>query len=292
MPTLSFWTSAQVNQAGADEARNSSALTCFGLPGTAGINPSMSSCHFEVKLAVYDYTDVYLGINGRISDPVIANSGYDSGLWFSPNTWGFATQVNGTIVDGNGLVVDGVQYVNPQYNSSAGKVTFYKFASIDATNGSADIAPTWASGKTAYDASYNPNPNYSYGWYLWDMGAPNPPESSYPTEGYVYIGKVSDFGAGEDQNGIIYIGGTGTYAGTNYNYPAPYRITIPGWHPQATVTEYYPCAIYNSGWKSCNRTGGSCQKYTTAWGDVKCADDDSKKLCQYYQNGWIRAPLL
>jgi len=311
MPTLSYWFSTQVNQPGADESKNVSAVTCFGLPGTAGINPSMSSCHFEVKLAVYDYKDVYLGINGQISDPVIASNDYDSGLWFSPSSWVFATQVNGTTVDGNGLVVDGIQYVNPQYNASAGKVIFYKYAQIDASNGEASNAPTWASGQTAYDASLNPRTGASYGWYKWDMGCPNPTDGTYPSEGYVRIGSVSDFGAGEDSNGYVYVGGTGTYAGTNYNYPNPYRITIPGWHPQEPE-DYYPFAIRKSNaWASANRGIGEAGTYirgyiphsgdsdtpivqSTAvdgWIDVKNFEDDSYFAGSYRKSGsWARAP--
>ena len=79
---------ARVDQAGEDEGGHGA--TCFALPGTAGITPSMSSCHFDVHVAVYDDYSVYVGLNGYITDKVVPNSGYTSAMYISSSNFGFA----------------------------------------------------------------------------------------------------------------------------------------------------------------------------------------------------------
>ncbi len=272
MAVLKQFIVAQVNQAGADESKNPSADTCFGLPGSGGVRASMSSCHFEVKVAVYDDETVYIGINGQVSDPVIAARDYDVIMAISPTSF--------TWSDGMPSAV----------------ATTYKTAVVDASNGSASNAPTWASGKTAYEASLSPLQDADYGWFKWDMGAANALDGSKPTEamGYKYIGNLSQFGADSSgKNGVVYIGGTGTYSVSNPVYPTPVKVTIPGFvTPAVTVSEYYPFAIRKSGTMvSANRTGGSTKIRKNSWRDVKNTDDGSKIQGYVRQSGkWKKAP--
>lgn len=277
MAVLKQFVVAQVNQAGADESGNPNAETCFGLPGSGGVRGSMSSCHFEVKVAVYDDETVYVGINGQVSDPVIAASDYDVAMAISPTSFTWS----------NGY-------------PSAG-ATMYKTAVVDASDGTAANAPTWASGTTAYDASLEPFPGAEYGWFKWDMGAANALDGSKPTEamGYKYIGKLSQFGADSSgKNGAVYIGGTGTYAMNDPVYPTPFKVTVPGFvTPAVTVQKYYPFAIRKSrSWASANRTGGSTTiRKSSSWRDVKNDQDESATDNKgFYRSGgkWVKAPKL
>ena len=257
-----------VDQPGYDESKDASAVTCFGLPGYGGLNPSMSSCHFEVKVAVYDDESVYVGINGRISDPVAAASDYASRMVISPKVF---TWVNGA--------------------QSSGKT--YKNATIDASDGSASRAPTWASGKTAYQASFNPNPDLNYGWFIWDMGCPDATDVK-PTEGYIYVGQLSEFGASSDgKDGVVYVGGTGTYVVTNPVYPTPVQVRVPGFVTPAVSVDYYPFAIRKSGaFASADRTGGYTGiRENGVWRAVKNNDSGTKVQGYVRQGGkWVKAP--
>lgn len=273
MPVLKQFLIAHIEQAGEDESKSIEAVTCFGLPGSSGLKPSMSSCHFEVKVAVYEDESVYVGINGQISDPVVAADDYTVMLAISPKPFS---------LDGGKATGDGV-------------VT-YKEATIDATDGSAGNAPSWASGQTAYDASRNPYPGATYGWLKWDMGAANALDGSYPTGamGYKKIGSLRNFGADSDgKNGVMYIGGTGTYTGTNYVYPSPVKVTIPGFITPAVISDYYPFAIRKSNaWASANRSGGSTAIWkSSSWRDVKNYENGSSVQGYYWSGGkWARAP--
>lgn len=60
--------------------------TCFGLPGSGGIAASWSNCNFDVRVAVYDDLNVYVGINGAVTDNVVPNS-YDVRMCVSANDW-------------------------------------------------------------------------------------------------------------------------------------------------------------------------------------------------------------
>lgn len=261
-----------VNQKGADELQSSDAVTCFGLPGSNGVMASMSSCHFEVKVAVYDNEKVYIGINGQVSDPVIAADDYDVVMVISPTAFTYG----------------------PGGVPSAGKI--YKKATVDASNGSAGNAPTWANGMTAYDASFKPYTGADYGWFKWDMGAADAPEGSEPTEdiGYKFIGTLSQFGAdSEGKNGAVYICGTGIYPMNNPVYPMSFKVTVPGFITPAVISDYYPFAIRKSNaWASANRSGGSTTiRKSSSWRDVKNYENGSS-VQGYYRSGgkWARAP--
>lgn len=273
MTVLKQFVTAEVNQAGYDESGNRDAVTCFGLPGYGNLKPSMSSCHFTVGVAVYDDESVYVGIAGQISDPVVAAEDYTSRLVVSPTafTWG----AGGT--------------------PSAGKVFADK--TVDASDGSASRAPGWAAGQTAYQASADPNPSYEYGWFIWDLTAPGPvPQDAKPGagSGYAYIGQLSEFGASSSgENGVVYIGGTGTYQVTNPVYPVPVQVEVPGFVTPAVVTDYYPFAIRKSGaMASANRTGGCTRiRKSGEWRDVKNNDSGAKVQGCIRQGGaWAKAP--
>lgn len=261
-----------IDQKGVDEAKDQDVVTCFGLPGSGGAMASMSSCHFEVKVAVYDNEKVYIGINGQVSDPVIAADDYDVTMVISPKAFTYG----------------------PGGEPSAG--TVYKKARVDASNGSAANAPTWASGMTAYDASFYPLSGADYGWFKWDMGAADALEYSEPTEdmGYKYIGPLSQFGAdSEGKNGAVYICGTGTYPMNNPVYPTSFKVTVPGFITPAVISDYYPFAIRKfNAWASANRSGGSTTiRKSSSWRDVKNYENDSS-VQGYYRSGgkWVRAP--
>lgn len=57
---------------------------------------------------------------------------------------------------------------------------------------------------------------------------------------------------------------------------------------------YFPWAVYQGGWKSCDRDGGSYQWMSGGWQDRKNSlTDDSKTTVWYMKNGgWAKAPLI
>lgn len=273
MPTLTSIVSATVDQAGYDESGGQDVNTCFGLPGSGGLRPSMSSCHFTIYVATYDNDLVYMTIGGQISDPVVAASDYNSILVISPSEFHW---------DGSS-----------GHQVASGGVT-YATASIDATDGSAGAAPSWASGKTAYDASATPASGADYGWYKWDFpSAPAAPSDAYPdtSQGWKLIGHLSDFGAGDDyQNGAVWISGTGTYPLQNGIGPTPYKLVIPGFY---VVKDYYPFAIRkSSAWASANRSGGSTTIRKTSWRDAKNMESGNDGDHGFYRSSgaWVKAP--
>lgn len=238
----------RLDQAGEDEAKDNNVRTCFGLPGNNGVQASMSSCHFDAYVAVYDDLSVYLGINGEISDPVVA-SHYEVILCVSPDDWEW--QYYGGSLHG------------PSSNWSA---------DVQAYDGSGSNAPSWAGGQSARDASRHPASGRTYGWFRWQFSCsstPNSDNASGAGNGYIYIGKLTDYhGNDQDQDGYIYLGGTGTYYVEDPLYPDPYRITVPGF---MRFLDYYPFAVRKSGqWMSCNRSGGSTTiRKSGSWRDVK-----------------------
>lgn len=271
MPTRTFYTAYDVNQAGADEAKDANAQTCFGLPGSGGLKASMSSCHFTLHLAVYDNDLVYMAIVGVISDPVAAASDYTSTLVISPAafTWDGSS--------GHQVASGGTTYLD---------------ATVDASDGSASSAPSWASGKTAYEAAYNPKEGLDYGWFCWNFpDTVAAPEDAYPGGTWKLIGHLSDFGAGDDyQNGAVWISGTGTYPLQNGIGPTPYKLVIPGFY---VVKDYYPFAIRkSSAWASANRSGGSTTIRKTSWRDAKNMESGNDGDHGFYRSSgaWVKAP--
>lgn len=251
MAQLRGHVNVRVDQAGEDESHIDNVTTCFALPGQGTIKASASSCHFNVHAAVYDDLSVYIGINGQISDPVTAAAGYSVRMCANPNDWDW--------------VYTGGQLVGP---TGAANWT----ATIDATDGSASRAPSWASGQTANQASsWQGGSATGKGWFIWNFscGDPASDNSGGAGSGYMRAGLLTDFhGNDQNQDGYLYLGGTGTYSVNDPIYPDPIRITIPGF---MAFLDYYPFAVRKSGqWMSCNREGGSTTiRKSGSWRDVK-----------------------
>lgn len=258
----------RIDQAGYDEANSNKAVTCFALPGTAGIKPSMSSVHMDVLVAVYDDYSVYVGFNGEISDPVIA-ANYESVMIVSSSSFYFAWQNSKVVAVGN---------------NTKGEFR----ATVDAHNGSGSNAPNWAAGRPAWSASGTP------GWYRWFFSCGDPGQSS-PGNGYIYVGRMQEFGANaQGHDGVLYIGGTGDYAMANPIYPSPLPITIPGF---MEFLDYFPFAIRKSGtMQSCNREGGSVKiRKSGSWRDVKnvaVGDSSKNKAFVRKSDQWKVAPKI
>lgn len=271
MPTMTAITSATIDQPGYDESGGQNVTTCFGLPGANGVKASMSSCHFTVYVAVYDYDLVYITVGGQISDPVVAASGYSSEFRISPAPFSWDGSSGRQVASG------GVQYAT---------------ATIDATDGSAANAPYWAPGKTAYEASVIKSS--SMGWYKWDFpSAPAAPSDAYPdtSQGWSLIGHLTDFGAGPDGvNGVVYMSGTGTYPLNDGIGPEVVAVEIPGF-VIAPPKDYFPFARRLTSWRSANRDGGSTTIRKTSWRDVK--NSDTSALAWYRSGGaWVSAPKI
>lgn len=274
MAELKGTINTRVDQPGENESHNQSAVTSFGLPGYGSIPASMCSCHFNVIVAVYDNLDVYMGINGQISDPVIASSGYDSILVAAATDWNFRR--SGDHVTG--------------WPSSAGTWS----ASIDATDGSASRAPSWAAGKTANQASGLTG----RGWYIWNLSCGTPAKTitdgAASTNGLVRIGDLTEFGGSDEgDDGYLYLGGTGTYEINDPVYPDPIRITVPGF---LAFLDYYPFAIRKSGrMMSANREGGMTRvRKSGSWRDVRNVARGSGTDDGFYRKSgkWTKAPEI
>lgn len=257
-----------VNQAGRDELGREGDPTCFALPGTSGVNPSMSSVHMDVLVAVYDDYSVYVGFNGEISDPVLKGA-YESVMIISSSYFRFTWQNGKVVAIGN-------------------RTHGEKRASVDATDGAASNAPSWAAGRPAWSTAGDA------GWFRWRFSCSDPGQNS-PGSGYTYVGKMQDFGASaQGHDGILYIGGTGDYEMTNPTYPNPVPITIPGF---MEFLDYFPFAIRKSGtMQSCNRDGGSVKiRESGSWRDVKnVAVGDSSKNKAFVRKAdqWAVAPKI
>lgn len=239
-----------VNQAGVDESGNTGAITSFGLPGTGSVRPSMSSCHFNVHAAVYEDLSVYIGIDGCIADPVTKNN-YPVIFIARADDWSWSW--------GSGSI-------NIPSNSGSWSST------IDANDGSAAASPPagyWGHGMSADDAASTGSPGR--GWFVWNFscGDPAADNSGGAGSGYKRVGLLTDFhGNDENQDGYIYLSGTGSYEMDNPTYPDPVMITIPGF---LAFLDYFPFAVRKSGtWMSCNRDGGSTTiRKGGSWRDVK-----------------------
>ena len=268
MAKLVGFKNVRIDQKGWDEAGNQGTVTCFALPGTDRINPSMSSVHMNVLVAVYDDYSVYVGFRGEISDPVISNK-YPCVMIVSSSSFYFAWQNNKVVAVGN---------------NTRGE----KRAEVDATNGAGSNAPEWANGKPAWSGSGTP------GWFRWFFNCSDPGQDA-PGDGYIYVGKMQDFGASaQGKDGVLYIGGTGDYEMTNPVYPSPVPITIPGF---MEFLDYFPFAIRKSGtMQSCNREGGSVKiRKSNSWRDVKnvaVGDSSKNKAFVRKSNQWAVAPKI
>lgn len=220
MAKLVGYVNVRVDQAGADEG--GSGNTCFGLPGNNGLRASMSSCHFNVLVAVYDDYRVYVGLNGYVVDDVVSNV-YEVAMYVSSSDFYFSWQ-------GGFLVATGI---NTKGSWSANIVT---------------------SGRS----------------FRWNFSASAPPgETAGAPSGYVYVGQLTDFQANaQGRDGVLWLGGTGTYVVNDPLYPDPVRITVPGF---MEFLDYFPFAIRKSGvMQSANREGGSTRiRKNGSWRDVK-----------------------
>ena len=277
MATLKGQVTVRVDQPGEDEAKSHSALTCFGLPGVAPTHASMSSCHFDVICAVYDNLAVYVGFSGQISDPVRAAEGYSVCLVASPNDWAWRQE--------------GGQLVGPSGTPARWDAT------IDASNGAASLAPSWANGQTADAASSWETPMTGRGWFIWNLYNQGVPQTidGTPAEvnGFRYAGQLTEFGAStSDVDGLMYVSGTGTYDMTNPVYPDPVAITVPGF---LEYLDYFPFAVNHDGWASCNRAGGHTQQFANgAWVDRKnVAQGTGTNHAHYWDGGaWKLCPEI
>lgn len=268
MAKLVGFKNVRIDQAGWDEAGNQSTVTCFALPGTGGIKPSMSSVHMNVLVAVYDDYSVYVGFRGEISDPVIAEM-YPCVMIVSSSDFHFAWQGGKVVAVGN---------------NTRGELR----ANVDATNGAGSNAPSWAGGRPAWSASGTP------GWFRWFFNCTDPGQDS-PGSGYIYVGKMQDFGASaQGKDGVLFVGGTGDYEMSNPVYADPLPITIPGF---MEFLDYFPFALRKSGvMQSCNRNGGSVKiRKSGSWRDVKnvAVGDSSKNKAFVRKSGqWSVVPKI
>ena len=260
----------RVDQAGDDEAQSTDTTTAFGLPGSNGIPASMSSCHFDVHVAVYDDLSVYVGFNGQISDPVV-EADYEVRMTVNPDDWAWQLS-GGSLVGPSGAT---------NWNDTIG-------AHSD-TGG-----PSWAGGRTATQAAAWTTGGSPRRWFLWNFSCGNPSQQSPAGSGYQYVGLLTSFhGNDQNQDGYLYIGGTGTYQLDDPLYPDPMRITVPGF---LAFLDYFPWAIRKSGsWMSCNRSGGSLTiRKSGSWRDVKNIATGTGDNKAFYRQGsnWAVAPEI
>lgn len=264
-----------VNQKGDDEANTTRATTCFGLPGYGGIPASMSSCHFDVHVAIYDSNNVYLGLDGCIMDPVVPET-YPVRLTANAKDWNWR--------------YSGGQLVGPSGDANW-------TANINANDGSAAASPPagyWGHGETAAQAATQAG-GAAQGWFVWEFSCSDPPQTASGTPaGYRYCGKLTEFEASDTgDDGFIYLGGTGTYSVNDPIYPNPVKIKVPGF---MRYLDYYPWAIRKSSkWMSCNRSGGSLTiRKSGSWRDVKNVEIGEGSNDAYYRSGtnWKVAPKI
>lgn len=269
MAKLVGFRNVRIDQKGWDEAGNNGTVTCFALPGTKNIRPSMSSVHMNVLVAVYDDYSVYVGFRGEISDPVVANM-YQSVMIVSSSDFHFEWQGSKVVAVGN---------------NTRGE----KRANVDARNGLGSNAPEWANGRPAWSGS-----GAKAGWFRWIFNCADPGQDA-PDGNYIYAGKMQEFGANaQGRDGVLYIGGTGDYEMLNPVYADPLPITIPGF---MEFLDYYPFAIRKGGtMQSANREGGSSKiRKGGSWRDVKnvaVGDSSKNKAFVRKSNQWAVAPKI
>lgn len=103
--------------------------------------------------------------------------------------------------------------------------------------------------------------------------------------GWKAVGNLADFGASDTgTDGYLWVGGTGTYTLDSPIYPAPVRVTVPGF---MKYLGYYPWARYGDGkYKSCNRDGGSLMQVRAgAYADVRNSERDHSVDRAFYYGG-------
>ena len=216
--------------------------TCFGLPGLGGVKASWSNCAFTVHVAVYDDLNVYVGLNGAITDTVIA-SNYPVRMCVSPHDWDWH--------------YTGTELVGPA---------------------------------SAWNATIDAN-NRNFRW-AFSCGDPAADNASGAGPGYIHVGKLTDFGGSEsNQDGYLFVGGTGSYTVNDPIYPDPVRVTVPGF---LRYLDYFPGARrIGSDWKSCNRSGGYLQKHAGGWVNRKnVAAGSGSNTVFVYKDGWKTAPEI
>lgn len=145
-------------------------------------------------------------------------------------------------------------------------------------------------------ASWSAEVDATSGTFLWNFTCGNPAsdDSGGAGSGYVYVGTLDQFhGSDTNQDGYLYLSGTGSYPVDSPIYPDPVRITVPGF---MRFLDYYPFAVSHGGsWDSCNRTGGFTQQFVNgAWQDRKNVAAGSGTNHAWHWNGssWVLCPEI
>lgn len=95
MATLKGYLTTTVSQSA------SSGSTLFGLPGNEGASASYSDVNLAIYTAVYDDDSVWVGLNGSITDSVLANE-YPVKLCIAPASWTWSYSGGKLIGGGDG----------------------------------------------------------------------------------------------------------------------------------------------------------------------------------------------
>lgn len=115
---------------------------------------------------------------------------------------------------------------------------------------------------------------------------------------WVRVCSLGDLGydPSSPNNAYLWVGGTGTYQVTGPIYPSPIRITIPNIRQ---YMNYYPFAVRQGLFLSCNRAGGYVKRLTDVnsrtWSDVKNANNHDPNNSKAFErnagnNGWDVSP--
>lgn len=130
-----------------------------------------------------------------------------------------------------------------------------------------------------------PNRGDGRGNYVWNVSATG-----------INLGSARDFGATTDgRDGLLWFSGTGSYYVTDPIYPDPMQIVVPGFWEIVPPEDYYPCAVFNGSFKSCDRSGGSFKMFSgSAFRDVKNKEGDpaGSKLTYFTGGAWKETPLI
>ena len=224
--------STTVNQKGSDPP------TCFGLPGYGSIQNSWSNCNFVARAVVLDNYRAYVGIDGSITDTVVENN-YPVIMVANKTSWSWSYS-GGNIVVPSGAATIATADIVVTGTTPENKGPF-----------------TWNIDCQAVSRGTNCGSSY---------------ESYLTSRGYRYVGQLQELGGStQDEDGHIWVSGTGTYDIDDPIYPEPVEIVIPGF---LEFLDYYPWAIRKSGrWMSCDRDGGHLKSRSgSSWSDVKNVD--------------------
>lgn len=233
MPNVEEQISVRINQSNTDPP------TCFGLPGSGGIQASWSNVKGTVTLKAMDNGHLYGDFSLDITDSVISN---DYRVVFIACRHDFS------------------------WGSDAG---------ADLPSDTVEIART--------TVNVPGSPGAGRGDFVWNIRKNN-----------VDLGTLESWGASiQDDDGFMWLSGTGTYHVDDPIYPDPYRLTVPGF---IQLFDYYPCAVLKGGqWKSCNRSGGGFFiRKGGAWRDVKNSrqNDADSQFFERSGSSWTRTPLV